>query len=190
MHCSGQVVVAAGMASGKYAAIDLRAWDALDNETLAVQLLPAITVTGGSSDTAGPTITNVTVSPTTVQAGQTISVSFDLNDPSGLGDQAGRAQWLLSGTGQSLSYRCFSAGHPTTMHCSGQVVVAAGMASGKYAAIDLRAWDALDNETLAVQLLPAITVTDNSAPTATPTPTATPALTFGLRVLEVSRDAP
>lgn len=57
-------------------------------------------VARGSNDTAGPTISNVVVRPTTVAAGASFTLSFDLEDPSGLADLAGSATWNLPGTSQ------------------------------------------------------------------------------------------
>ena len=44
----------------------------------------SVSVSGGSDDTTGPTITSVTASPSTVSPGQTLTISIAATDPSGI----------------------------------------------------------------------------------------------------------
>jgi hypothetical protein len=81
----------------------------------------SVSVSGGSDDVTGPAITSVTASPSTVSPGQILTISIDVNDPSGINyvgfsfsrdgvqrDFCGQSTQLTSGTSTNgtWTYEC------------------------------------------------------------------------------------
>jgi hypothetical protein len=81
----------------------------------------SVSVSGGSDDTTGPTITSVTATPSTVSPGQTLTISIAATDPSGIDyvgfsfsrdgvqrDFCGQSTQLTSGTSTNgtWTYEC------------------------------------------------------------------------------------
>ena len=145
-----------------------------------------------ASDTTGPSISDLVVEPVSASAGQTISVAFDIADPSGVQNYAGSALWRRTGGTQTLKVDCFTTGQPQSYRCSGSLVITATTVVGTYSPVWLSAWDSLANMTNSVGQLPALVVfsAPPETPTLTSTPTATPPATESATSSPTSTQSP